>query len=205
MIFYKNILFCAIALLTTSRAFSAITNIDSLSGTIVGTTTTYTVLSNNAITIDGNGIRTGEDNTITIKFTDPVDLTISPHLTNTSAVFSNQSPNNTFSGNAGSWSFTAGTQTAGYTGTSDPWYVITGSLLATNRITDGGGHGSGAPSADEDWGSFLISGVKTLTWTIPDGSNREAFKFSADVTVPEPSGSILLNFGLLLLIARRKR
>jgi len=137
-------------------------------------------------------------------FSGPVNLTIAPHLSNMAAVFSNQNTNNIFSGDAGIWSFTPGTQTPGYT--PNPWYTFAGSTLTTDRITTGGGHGSGAPNANEDWGSFSITGVQTLTWTIPDGSNREAFKFSADAAaVPEPSRSVLLGLGFLLLMARRNR
>ncbi len=66
-------------------------------------------------------------------------------------------------------------------------------------------HNSGAPLGNEDWGVFVISGVEELTWFKPEGSNREAFLFSADTTVPEPSGSVLLSCGLLLLITRRRR
>jgi len=199
----KTYLPILLLLLATARVFSAVTIIDSTSGSIAGSSITYTVSSSNTITINSDGIRTDDDNTVMFMFTDSVDLTIAPHLTNTSAVFSNQSPNNSFAGDAGSWSFISGAQTAGYN--PNPWYGFSGSTLTTNRITSGGGHGSGAPNANENWGSFVISGVETLTWNIPDGSNREAFLFSVDATVPEPSGSVLLSFGFLLLIARRKR
>ena len=203
-------LFVLSLLLSLSNGFSVITVIDSLSGIITGSTTTYTVSSSMPmLSINSSGIVTDDNNTITLMFSDPVDLTISPHLTNKAAVFSNQSPNNTFVGDAGSWSFTPGTQTAGYN--PNPWYVFTSSsssmsnIITTDRIISGGGHSSGAPNAHEDWGAFTINGIQTLTWNIPDGSNRESYMFSAEISVPEPSGSVLLSFGILLLMARRKR
>lgn len=192
-------------LLMTSTGFSALTVIDSTSGTILGTSTTYTVTSTDDITIKNDGINTAENNTITITFTAPVDLTIAPHLSNTTAVFSNTSPNNTFVGDTGSWSFTAGTLTSSLVSDPSPWYVISGSTITTNKITDGGDHSSGAPRANEDWGSFTISGVQTFTWNALQDANNEAYRFLATAAVPEPSGSVLLGLGFLVLLARRNR
>jgi len=177
---------------------------------------TYTVsggatidANNNYFLTGGNG-NTGVTDTFTIEFNDAVDFSVfytaGFDTSDDSAIFSNVS-GHSFVANTGTWSYDAGETAATglpvITDMTDLGASISG-VSVTFDGTSAGAHQSGQTSDAQDWGSFDISGVTSVTWTVPAGSFAERVRFSA-VTVPEPTSAALLGLGGLALLGRRKR
>ncbi len=205
----KNAVASVLAFSLTAGTSSAVTLAVNTTPTALENGITYTVTgggSNSTLSTIQKNSNDGE--TIVFDFQGGlVDFTVgyAPGGTGTGnpLVHSNHSTaNNTFSADAGSWSFVPGAVIID--GGTSGWYTFTGSDVVATGVGVDPATGL-APSYTADWGSFTIQGVSSVTWTSVNNVT-ERFVFDAvESTIPEPSSIALLGLGGLALVVRRKR
>ena len=196
-----KILVASLSLTPCSQAAFAL--LESGSGTFTlgdGSGVTYSISGTNAPFTDLGGgnlrARNGAGTSATITFSSAVNLRLLP-FTVTNQGFTNFDADsnaavipNTFSADTGAWTI--------IDNPGGPTVSSTGSDLTFSLISPGLNPGN-------NWGSAEISGITSITWTIPDTSNLEGFNFSAEGAVPEPSGITLLALGAAGVLLRRQR